>query len=51
MNHTADTTAWLQQGHGGNGSDLTDLTDLHDLYNNNTVIGENLCLLLSALLY
>ena len=51
MNHTADTTAWLQQGHGGNGSDLTDLTDLtdlHDLYNN-TVIGKRL--LLSALLY
>ena len=50
MNHTADTTAWLQQGHRGNGSDLTDLTDLHDLYNN-TVIGANLGLLLSALLY
>ena len=50
MNHTADTTAWLQQRHGGNVSDLTDLTDLSDLYNN-TVIGEKLCLLLSALLY
>ena len=50
MNHTADTTAWLQQGHRGNGSDLTDLSDLHDLYNN-TVIGEKLGLLLSALLY
>ena len=50
MNHTADTTAWLQQGHRGNVSDLTDLTDLHDLYNN-TVIGEKLGLLLSALLY
>ena len=47
MNHTADTTAWLQQGHRGN---LTDLADLSDLYNN-TVIGEKLGLLLSALLY
>ena len=50
MNHTADTSAWLQQRHGGNGSDLTDLTDLSDLYNN-TVIGENLGQLISALLY
>ena len=47
MNHTADTTAWLQQGHRGNGSDLTDLTDLTDLSDlyNNTVIGEKLGLL------